>query len=94
MAFSIRNLSVLGYCNGFTSWHYRSADTIEEISASEYFAEAGDMITLGDQITVNAGNGHAILFVAPGSTMLVACAIIASAAVQAEAAGVVRGVEQ
>jgi hypothetical protein len=38
MAFDRENMGVLGYCNGFTVWYYRSSvDTSATITASGYF---------------------------------------------------------
>ena len=65
MAFSIRNLSVLAYANGFTLWHYRSAaDALERITASDYFEDAGDMLSGGDIMMLSAPDGARIVTVA------------------------------
>jgi hypothetical protein len=60
MSFCAAELSVLAYANGFTHWHYRTADPLERIlrpgsSANDdcYFAAAGEMLRPGDQITLN-----------------------------------------
>ncbi|GIK98018.1 MAG: hypothetical protein BroJett029_22270 [Alphaproteobacteria bacterium] len=52
MAFSARELSVLAYANGFTLWHYRSADPSDELLAPApgYFAAADELLRPGDQI--------------------------------------------
>ena len=64
MAFLIRNLSVLAYANGFTLWHYKSAeDTREQISAANYMAGAADMLSRGDVILANATDGTRMLVV-------------------------------
>jgi hypothetical protein len=64
MAFSIRNLSVLAYANGFTLWHYKSAKgRLETISANNYLRGASDMLTAGDLIMVTAADGARILCV-------------------------------
>jgi hypothetical protein len=53
MSFVAAQLSVLAYANGFTHWHYRSADPLPEILSTAYFALAADMLRPGDQMTVN-----------------------------------------
>ena len=62
MSFKIRNLSVIGYCNGFTLWHYKGTnETLTDIAAPGYFADAGGMMALGDQIQVSASGGGGLL---------------------------------
>jgi hypothetical protein len=63
MAFNARELSVLAYANGFTLWHYRTADPSASLTeeagippspiVSGYFAAAGELLRPGDQIIVN-----------------------------------------
>jgi hypothetical protein len=53
MAFSIRDLSVLAYANGFTLWHYKAAiDTLADAACDDYFA---------DMILISAARGCRIL---------------------------------
>jgi len=67
MAFSIRNLSVLAYANGFTLWHYKAAaDDQNSIGAAGYFNDAGDVLTAGDMVLVAATDSGRILCVVPG----------------------------
>ena len=62
MAFTIRDLSVLAYANGFTLWHYKTAsDTLADIAGDDYFAEASDMMAVGDMVMVSATRGCRIL---------------------------------
>jgi hypothetical protein len=62
MAFSLRNLSVLAYANGFTLWLYKSgADDQASIAAPGFFADAGDMLAGGDMLMVSARDGGRIL---------------------------------
>ena len=63
MAFAIRNLSVLAYANGFTHWHYKSKDTLEEIKAPNYMADAGDMLAENDILFVTGSDGTTMLVV-------------------------------
>jgi len=57
MAFDSAELSVLAYANGFTLWHYRTADTDADLlSAGDgkgYFAAADELLRPGDQIIAN-----------------------------------------
>ena len=68
---TIRNISVLAYAQGFTQWHYRSADhTIADVLAPGFFAVVADagMVEHGDHIlfSVADGGGSAILHKAGG----------------------------
>jgi len=65
MAFNSRELSVLAYANGFTLWHYRTADGAEDLTiepqpgaAVSYFAGADELLREGDQIVVNLQGGN------------------------------------
>lgn len=61
--FATRNLSVLSYAQGFTSWHYRHRGPIAEVLGNNFFDPAKDMIDTGDMIMVSASDGGAHLFV-------------------------------
>ena len=71
MPFAIRNLSVLNYAQGFTSWHYRGHATtlgatlvgVDEVQARGFFDQAKDMLVPGDLIIVSAGDGMVQLWV-------------------------------
>lgn len=54
MSFTARELSVLAYANGFTLWHYRTADSPHCLLApgGGYFAAADELLRPGDQILV------------------------------------------
>jgi hypothetical protein len=68
MAFAIRNLSVLAYANGFTLWHYRAGrDPLTQVQATDFFADAADMLVDGDMMMVSAEEGGRILSVATGN---------------------------
>ena len=48
MAFTLRNLSVLAYANGFTLWHYKAgAETISQAGNQGFFADAADLMAAG-----------------------------------------------
>lgn len=53
MAFQTKDLSVLAYANGFTLWHYTTADAAAEVDTSGYFDKAADMLRVGDMMLAN-----------------------------------------
>jgi hypothetical protein len=59
MPFSARELSVLAYANGFTLWHYRTADPLTALLAADgsYFAAADELLRPGDQILLSLAEG-------------------------------------
>jgi len=59
MAFQPENLSVLAYANGFTLWHYRTADAATTVDTAGYFADAAEMLRAGDMILANTQDGAA-----------------------------------
>ena len=68
MAFSVRNLSVLSYANGFTLWHYKAgADVLAHVGDRGFFDAASDMLTVGDILMVSASDGARLLCITPTS---------------------------
>ena len=68
MAFSMRNLSVLAYANGFTLWHYKAGATpLAAINEPGFFSAAADMMATGDMMMVSADDGAGMLCVAPSA---------------------------
>lgn len=57
MAFQSKNLSVLAYANGFTLWHYTTADAAATIDTAGYFNGASDMVRVGDMVLANVDTG-------------------------------------
>jgi len=57
MAFEFQKLSVLAYANGFTLWHYATADTADDVTAFGYFDMAAGHLRLGDIILANQNMG-------------------------------------
>ncbi len=57
MAYSSKNLSVLGYANGFTLWHYTTTDTAATTDSSGYLNAASDLLRVGDFIFANTDTG-------------------------------------
>ncbi|TVQ35993.1 MAG: hypothetical protein EA356_06420 [Geminicoccaceae bacterium] len=53
MAYDPVGLSALSYANGFTLWHYRSADRAEEVDGLGYFDPAARLLRIGDFIFLN-----------------------------------------
>ena len=61
MAFTLRNLSVLAYANGFTLWHYKSGtDTLSRAAEVGYFADAADLLAAGDMVMLTGEDGGRI----------------------------------
>jgi hypothetical protein len=50
MSYKPRDLSVIGYCNGFTLWHLQSTDDPAAIAAPDYFSDAANLLQPGDFI--------------------------------------------
>lgn len=65
MAFTLRNLSVLAYANGFTLWHYKSGpDRLSQTDNPGYFADAADLLSAGDMVMLSATEGGRVAVVA------------------------------
>lgn len=57
MAFQNKNLSVIAYANGFTLWHYASADEkVAVITTSGYFDSVKTLMNIGDVIIINGSD--------------------------------------
>jgi len=71
MAYQAKNLSVIGYANGFTLWHYTTTDAAASVDTSGYFNAAAEMLRVGDFIMANCATGgtpaHGIFVVASNS---------------------------
>jgi hypothetical protein len=57
MAYASKDLSVLAYANGFTLWHYTTADIATDVDTAGYFNSATDMLRVGDIIVANVDQG-------------------------------------
>jgi hypothetical protein len=55
MAYDPNNLSALAYANGFTLWHYKTADAAVIVDTTGYFNNATEMLRVGDFIMANTG---------------------------------------
>lgn len=61
MSFSLRNLSVLAYANGFTLWHYRAGDeAMAALETETFFTNSGDLMAAGDFVLASGTNGTRI----------------------------------
>lgn len=63
MPMNLRNLAVLGYCNGFTLWNYKCSEPYQNLSNPVYWESAYGMLNKGDHIHVNCANADGILAV-------------------------------
>jgi hypothetical protein len=68
MAYLSKDLSVLAYANGFTLWHYMTADAAAAVDTAGYFNDAADMLRVGDMMLANAGGGAGVLVVAANAS--------------------------
>ncbi|MGE5515321.1 MAG: hypothetical protein ACM31D_05815 [Bacteroidota bacterium] len=59
MAYQSKDLSVLAYANGFTLWHYGTADAAATVDSTGYFNAAADMLRAGDIIIANVDTASA-----------------------------------
>lgn len=67
MAYASKDLSVLAYANGFTLWHYTTADLADDVDTTGYFNGASDLLRVGDMLLANCAAGGA----SPAGGMLV-----------------------
>lgn len=83
--FTIRNLAVLNYSQGFTLWLYRlDGVPLADALAPGFFAAARDLLAPGDMIAISGRDGSAAM-VAVGPDAAVA-PLLATAAPMREAA--------
>ena len=71
MAYNAKNLSVLAYANGFTLWHYTTADTAATVDTEDYFNDAATMLRAGDMIFANVDTGGGVsggIFIVSGNS--------------------------
>jgi hypothetical protein len=60
MAYASKNLSALAYANGFTLWHYKTADPALQVDTTGYFNGAATMLRAGDFIMANTNTGGTV----------------------------------
>lgn len=62
MSFSVQDLSVLAYANGFTLWHYKAgSDERNKLTAKNFFLGAVDMLNCGDLMIATTLAGPVLL---------------------------------
>jgi hypothetical protein len=65
MEFTVRNLSVLAYAQGFTLWHYRAPTCrLDTLNLPGFFDKAGDLFAQGDMLMMSGKDGGRVAFVA------------------------------
>lgn len=76
MTFKLKDLSVLAYANGFSLWHYRTADPAADVDTADYFAAAADMMRIGDLViaTTDGGAKASLLRIASNAGGSIDCA--------------------
>lgn len=62
---TLRRLSVMAYCHGFTLWHYRSDADGREALDAEWWRDARDLIHPGDIVYATGPAGAVQLQFAP-----------------------------
>ena len=73
MVFSVRELSVLAYANGFTLWHYKvGPNGLPAVTQPGFFDPASDLLANGDMMLVSSPSGGRMLCVASGANGVVA----------------------
>jgi hypothetical protein len=69
MVFSVRELSVLAYANGFTLWHYKAGEGGAQAAAKPgFFDPAADLLANGDMVLVSSPAGGKVLCIAAGAS--------------------------
>ncbi|MGE4481728.1 hypothetical protein [Acidocella sp.] len=77
MSFTLRNLSVLAYANGFTLWHYKAGkDHLAEAVNPGYFADAADLMAEGDMVMLSAAEGGRLASVAGEGRRITLCPVV------------------
>lgn len=57
MAFENKRLTVIGYANGFTMWHYSASEPMDEIEGKNYFGAIWTLAALGDLFIITDNHG-------------------------------------
>ena len=69
MPFSPDDLGALFQGDGFTLWHYRTADTRAAVAAAGYFAPVAGRMVPGDLVILQAADAMALLPVRAGTAL-------------------------
>ena len=71
MDFTLRNLSVLAYAQGFTLWHYKAPSAkLAVLGQAGFFDLASDMLASGDMLLMSAADGGRLAFVATADNVV------------------------
>ena len=62
MALQNKNLNIIAYANGWTMWHYKTTDVMEEL-LDGYFNPVATLMNQNDTLVINAGDQNCIMFV-------------------------------
>ena len=63
--FTVRNMSVLAYAQGFTLWHYKGMGlSLSMLKSEGFFDSAADLLSAGDMLMLSAFDGGDVAFVA------------------------------
>lgn len=77
MAFTLRNLSVLAYANGFTLWHYKAGnDNFVQTMGPGYFSDAADLLCAGDMVMLTSPEGGRMAAVAGEGKRMALAALV------------------
>lgn len=64
MSMELRNLSVLNYAGGYTTWSYLLRELpIAVVDSENFFGECASMMAVGDMIIVSSNEGGTHRFV-------------------------------
>jgi hypothetical protein len=76
MEFTVRNLSVLAYAQGFTLWHYRAPNAkLATLGKPGFFNKAADLIAQGDMLMMSGADGGRVAFVASAQNSVTLAAL-------------------
>ncbi len=77
MEFTVRNLSVLAYAQGFTLWHYKAPKSaLSALAQPGFFDHAADMFAAGDMLMMSACDGGRVAFVACAQDSVTLAALV------------------
>ena len=76
MEFTVRNLSVLAYAQGFTLWHYRAPNAkLAALGKKGFFDKAADLLAQGDMLMMSGADGGRVAFVASAQNSVTLAAL-------------------
>jgi hypothetical protein len=76
MEFTVRNLSVLAYAQGFTLWHYKAPNAkLAVLGKPGFFDKAADLLAQGDMVMMSGVDGGRVAFVAAAQNCVTLAAL-------------------